>query len=103
MKISLAANAAPADVRGLSGEFVLTSALLFGCFLVLASLTALVLVVLSRRLGTSHTAAASVPPAAPDPGAPSGRPGAMFRWTIAGVVVGAIGVVITALGVFNGL
>ncbi|MEU2907908.1 hypothetical protein ABZ771_34330 [Streptomyces globisporus] len=103
MKVSLAANAAPVEVRPLSSEFVLSSVLLFGCFLVLASLTALLLVVLSRRLGTSPTAAPPVPPAAPDPGMPSGSPSAMLRWTIAGVVVGAIGVIITALGVFIGL
>ncbi|MFZ3551722.1 hypothetical protein ACODT3_40045 [Streptomyces sp. 4.24] len=100
MKTSLVANTALSEVRAASGEFALPYVLLFGCFLVLAGLVALAMVLGFQRLGVSPPV---TPPTPRGPAVvPSGSQGSMRRWTIAGVVVGAICAVITAVGVVNG-
>ncbi|MGW0900990.1 hypothetical protein ACWD0G_29130 [Streptomyces goshikiensis] len=103
MKISLAANAATDEVRPISGEFALSNLLLFGCFLVLAGIVVFALLMLNRRIGASQPAAAPTRSPAPNRGvAASDHQNSMRRWTIAGVIVGAIAVVVTVVGVVHG-
>ncbi|WP_146206986.1 hypothetical protein [Streptomyces tirandamycinicus] len=97
MKYSIAADAASLQLLPVPGEFLI-SHITFVCFVVVfAAFAAFALVLLYRKTGTSGTSASS-PSRVPDSTvAPTGRPSSMNRWTIAGVVVAALALVIAAV------
>ncbi|MGW0553803.1 hypothetical protein ACWDZ6_06320 [Streptomyces sp. NPDC002926] len=102
MKISIAADAGSLQVLPVSGEFLISHVTLLCAFAVFAAFAAFALVLLSRKAGTGDTSASSSPRLPDSTVTPTGPQGSMRRWTIAGVVVAVLALVIAAVQLTHG-
>ncbi|MET8218064.1 hypothetical protein [Streptomyces hirsutus] len=97
-----AADVASPEVLPVSGEFLIGQATLFAAFLAFAAFASFALARLSRKTGTDGSGGNSSPQVPAPAVTPTSPQRSTHRWTIAGVVVAVLGLVVTAVQLAHG-